>query len=83
MSERLKSSEGAIGWVAAAAVAVAWDLWSEQTMSQYAREKFREHPRAVTGLLALSAFHLTRPDSLEKFDPISQAGEILWQVKNG
>lgn len=83
MSERLKSSEGAIGWVAAAAVAVAWDLYANETMSMYAREKFREHPRAVTGLLALSAFHLTRPDSLEKFDPISQVGEFIWQMKHG
>lgn len=81
--ERFKSKEGAVGWGICAGVAVAFDLMAEQTMSQYAREKFREHPKAVTALLAFSAFHLTRPDSLEKYDPVSQLGEFIWQVKNG
>ncbi len=77
----MNSKEGAIGWAICGATALVFDLWSDQTMSQYAREKFREHPAPFIGLLALSAFHLTRPDDLEKFDPISQIGEFLWQMK--
>jgi hypothetical protein len=80
-----EGSTGALGWIAAGGIAIAFDLYSDQTMSQYAREKFRDPhtKKLVVGLLALSAFHLTRPDSLEQFDPISQVGEFLWQVKNG
>ena len=72
---------GAVGWVLCGAVAVAFDLYADTTMSQYARNRFREHPAPVVGLLALSAFHLTRPDSLEKFDPITQLGEVIYQLR--
>lgn len=81
MENRLPSREGALGWAICAGVAIAFDLNMNQTMSEYARQKFREHPAPFVGLLALSAFHLTRPDSMEKFDPISQLGEVIWQMR--
>lgn len=77
----MESKEGAIGWALCGAVAVFFDIKANQTMSEYARKQFREHPAPTVGLIALSVFHLTRPDSLEKFDPISQLGEVIYQIR--
>lgn len=78
---KYESKIGATGWIVCGAVASFFDLYASQTMSEYARQQFRKHPAPVVGLLALSAFHLTRPDSLEKFDPITQLGEVIYQLR--
>lgn len=76
-------NEGAIGWAVAGVTAVAFDLVAEDTMSSYAREKFQKHPAIGLGVLALSAFHLTRPEYLEKYDPITQVSHIANFILKG
>lgn len=72
---------GVLGWAVAGATAVAFDLLAEQTMSQWYRERVHDpKTRSIAiGMVALSAFHLTRPDRppFPQLDPITGIGKII------
>jgi hypothetical protein len=75
---------GFAGWAVSFGTAIAFDLLADQTMSQWYRERVhdpRTKPLAL-GLLALSAYHLTRPDKYpyQQLDPITQLGTAIKRV---
>lgn len=80
MSEHI----GALGWGIAGATAVAFDLLTEQTMSQWYRDRVHDpRTRAVAlGVLALSVYHLARPEGypFNRIDPITRIGGVLRSV---
>lgn len=76
-----ESGIGIVGWAITAVTVTAFDLLAEQTMSEWYRDRVHDpRTRAVAlGLLALSAYHLTRPDKYpyQNIDPITQMGGFI------
>jgi hypothetical protein len=70
---------GAVGWGAIGVFALAWDMYAEQTLSNFAHERISD-PRTrllALGAVAVTAAHLTRPESLRSYDPITRLGTAL------
>lgn len=81
MSHEAESNIGAVGWLVAGATALAFDVLAEQTMSRWYRDRVhdeRTRNYALAGL-ALSAYHLTRPDKYpyDRIDPITRLGAFV------
>lgn len=79
-----ETNVGIVGWAVAGATALAFDLLAEQTMSQWYRERVHDpRTRAVAiGMVALSAYHLTRPETypFKQLDPITRLGKMARSV---
>lgn len=75
MNERL----GTAAWAGLLVVAGIYDYLADDTLSEAYRRNFREHPVLVGGATLGLLAHLVRPDSLERFDPLSQG---LRMIKN-
>lgn len=76
---------GALGWGCIGAFAVAWDLFAEQTLSNFAHERIQD-PRTrylALGAVAVTAIHLTRPESLRMYDPITILGGKIRDFSRG
>lgn len=73
-----ETNVGVAGWAVAGATALAFDIFAEQTMSQWYRERVHDpKTRAIAlGVLALSIYHLTRPETypFKQLDPITKLG---------
>lgn len=74
----------AIPLAVAGAVILAYDALGEQTVSQWVRDRVHD-PRTKAlsvGLIALSAYHLTRPDKYpyQNIDPVSRIGGFIRQI---
>ena len=81
MPEQKKSETniGALGWASIGAFALGWDCFAEQTLSNFAHERISD-PRTrylALGALAITAIHLTRPESLRSLDPITRLGGMV------
>lgn len=76
-----ETNVGVLGWAVAGATALTFDLLAEQTMSQWYRERVHDpKTRAVAvGMIALTAYHLTRPDKYpyQQLDPITRLGTAI------
>lgn len=70
---------GAIGWAGLIGGIAVWDALAPQTLSAFVHKMNREHhTRPLVGLaLGVTALHLMRPDSLRKYDPITQMGGFI------
>lgn len=79
-----ESNVGAIGWVVAAGTALTFDIFAEQTMSQFYRDRVHDERTrtAALALVAISAYHLTRPDKFpyDRIDPISRIGGFIRSI---
>lgn len=73
------SNIGAIGWAGLVGGIAVWDALAPQTLSAFVHKMNREHhTRPLVGLaLGVTALHLMRPDSLRKYDPITQIGGFI------
>lgn len=82
MSER--NHIPAIPLVAAGAIILAYDVLGETTVSQYVRDTVHNKQTRLLslGLMALSAYHLTRPDKYpyQNIDPVSRLGSLVRQI---
>lgn len=69
---------------AAGAIILGYDVLGEQTVSQWVRDRVHDpRTKAVSlGLIALSAYHLTRPDKYpyQNIDPITQIGGKIREI---
>lgn len=76
-----ETNVGIVGWAVAGATALTFDILAEQTMSQWFRDRVHDpRTRAITlGALAVSVYHLTRPDKYpyQNVDPISRIGKFV------
>lgn len=70
---------GALGVAGVVGAVALFDLMSPQTISGWVHKMNREHhTRPLVGLaLGVTALHLMRPDSLRKYDPITQMGGFI------
>ena len=74
----------AIPLAVAGGVILAYDLLGEQTVSQWVRDRVHD-PRTkvmTLGLMALSAYHLTRPDKYpyQNIDPVTRIGGLMRDI---
>lgn len=76
---RSETNIGALGWACIAGFVTAWDLTQEQTLSNFAHERVSDpRTRALAlGMIAVTALHLARPESLRKYDPITRLGTVV------
>lgn len=64
---------------AIAASVLAWDLTQENTVSEWLRDRAHEHKALAVGVVALSAYHVLRPEGypFDRIDPITQVGTAI------
>lgn len=73
----LRSKAGSVAWAGLLALAGVYDYFFEDTLSEAYRRNLRKHP-VIVGVASLGlAAHLLRPDSLEKYDPLSRGLEVI------
>lgn len=73
----LRSKAGTAAWAGLLALAGVYDYFFEDTLSEAYRRSFRKHP-VIVGVASLGlAAHLLRPDSLEKYDPMTQGLKLI------
>lgn len=74
----------AVPLAVAGAVILAYDVIASETVSQYVRDRVHD-PRTKAlslGLMALSAYHLTRPDKYpyQNIDPVTRLGGFIRSI---
>ena len=82
--EKNQTKLGSLGWLAIGAVALAWDVWGEETLT-HAYRRGLDNPRTralVLGGTALTVLHLTDniPRSIDPYYALEKVGKAGLEV---